>query len=539
MHREAFEVCTTCRGGTASTAVESNHLKCLGIFVKKGLHHHHDNRSATIMAASRGHLECLRYLTDRGYFCGISEAAYSGQLECLQHLVGMGIRDGSWDQRVLWTYFTHRIGEGIPVGSIRIRPSDAYLLDNDAPLPSDLNLREHLLATPAGIRQLARERKRQQAERDRREAAEKAERERQQVAQQAERERQQAAQLAERERQQAARKAAQQAAQQAERERQQAEHERQQADLLLQITTGDIKQALLLVRNGETDLTLTNGDEETALHLASRLGQRGVLLALLKAGADPELVNIHGDRPVDLAKDAATRKCFDTGPPQRPGNSPGSYRSVPPHGTNPFMSAESRLSRSTTQSGSSSSRAPPNPTPETISAPVRDIATSLAKLKEFASETSKYHGNNGTVVALRWLRKALASETSCDPQLLKYVTIVSDLAADQSRRLHDADPAKTKPTIKWSEHHGLAPETSRAKVVEDMKSAHAIADVDPDVPVHVKFNTGKGNNSQVRGDPVLRPLVERMLQDYERIPDPNTGLIIVRVRPNTPNRVRQ
>lgn len=546
-----------------SKAAYRGHLECLRYLHEKG---YSWNEEATDHAAFFGHLECLRYLHEEGCPCNertIAEAAAGGQLECLRYLHESGcLWDASvWSICVTWLKLDQRehVHRSTPA-MIKLRPSDGYLLDNDAPLPSDLNVRKHLLATPAGIRQLARERERQQAERDRREAAEQAERERQQVAQQAERERQQAAQRAERERQQAAQQAAQQATLsdrkkaflagekplsyvfakatlQAERERQQAA---QQADLLLQVTTGDIKQALHLVRNGETDLTLTNGDEETALHLASRLGQRGVLLALLKAGADPEIVNIHGDRPVDLAKDSATHKCFHTGPPQRPANSPGPHRSVPPHGTNPFMSAETRPKPSATQSSSSSSRALPNPAPETKSAPVRDIATSLVKLKEFASETSQYHSNNGTVVALRWLGKALASETPYDPaQLREYVAIVSDLAADQSRRLHDADPANTKPTIRWSEHHGLSPETSRAKVVKDMKSAHAIAVADPDVPVHVTFNTGKDNNSQVKGDPVLRPLVERMLQDYERIPDPNTGLIIVRVRPNTPNRVRQ
>ena len=369
-----------------------------------------------------------------------------------------------------------------------------YLLDSDAPLPSDKTLREHL---PAGVRRLARE-----------------------------------------------------------------QREREQADLLLQITRGDIKQSLFLIRKGDTDLTLTNSDEETAFHLASRLGQRGVILALFQAGADPECINIHGDRPVDLAKDAATRKCFHdaprrsvnpSGPQQsvspprtRPGpppshpvsnTLPGTHRSVPSHGTNPFMGAEA--SRPTTQHSSSSPRAPIAQASVGAAVPIRDIATYLAKLKQFASETSKYHGNNGTVVALRWLRKALASDASCDQQLLEYVTIISELAADQSRRLHDADPANTKPTVRWSEHHGLSPETSRAKVVEDMKSAHAVADADPNVPLHVTFNTGKGNNSQVQGDPVIRPMVEQMLGSYERVPDPNSGLVIIRVRPNTPNRVRE
>ncbi|CAL5226482.1 g9331 [Coccomyxa viridis] len=467
--------------------------------------------------------------------------------------------------------------KGTPIDSIGLRPSDEYLLDSDAPLPSDKTLREHLLASPAGVRRLAREREREQRERERadrqrlQQAAQQAECQRlQQAAQQAERQRlQQAAQQAERERQQAERER-QQAVEQADRERQQAveqaELERQQADLLLQITKGDIKHILSLIRKGETDLTLTNSDEETAFHLASRLGQRGVLLALFQAGADPECINIHGDRPVDLAKDGATRKCFHNAPrrsvnpsgPQqsvspprtRPGpplfhpvsnTLPGTHRSVPPRGTNPFMGAERfESSRPPTQHSSSSPRAPIAQASADTAVPNRDIATSLAKLKQFASETSKYHGNNGTVVALRWLDKALASETPYDPaQLREYVRIVSELAADQSRRLHDADPANTKPTIRWSEHHGLSPETSRAKVVEDMKSAHAVADADPNVPLHVTFNTGKGNNSQVQGDPVIRPMVEQMLGNYERIPDPNSGLVIVRVRPNTPNRVRE
>ena len=412
----------------------------------------------------------------------------------------------------------------------------------------------------------------QQAERQRlRQVAQQAEHERLRqaallAAQQAERERlQQAAQQAERERLQRL----QQAAQQAERQRlrqvaQQAEREREQADLLLQITKGDIKQSLSLIRKGETDLTLTNSDEETAFHLASRLGQRGVLLALFQAGADPECINIHGDRPVDLAKDAATRKCFHNAPrrsvnpsgPQqsvspprtRPGpppshpvsnTLPGTHRSVPSHGTNPFMGAEA--SRPTTQHSSSSPRAPIAQASADTAVPVRDIATYLAKLKQFASETSKYHGNNGTVVALGWLDKALASEMPYDPaQLREYVRIVSELAVDQSRRLHDADPDHTKPCPLWSEHHELSQSISRNKVVEDMKYAHFLADNIPIIPaVDITFNTGKGNNSRVKGNPVIRPMVEHMLQDYERIRDPNTGLVIIRVHPNTPNRVRE
>ena len=469
---------------------------------------HQCDRTST--AAWYGHLECLRFLIEKG--CPLDAeatrfAAGSGHLECLRFLIEKGC---PLDENVWWYG-----GPSSP--TIRFPTIDEYLIDNDAPLPLNGNVREELLATPAGKRRLNRERERLQA------------------------------------------------AQQAEQKRLQDEREREQADLLLQITRGDIKQSLFLIRKGDTDLTLTNSDEETAFHLASRLGQRGVLLALFQAGADPECINIHGDRPVDLAKDGATRKCFHnasrrsvnpSGPQQsvspprtRPGpppfhpvsnTLPGTHRSVPPRGTNPFMGAERfESSRPPTQHSSSSPRAPIAQASADTAVPNRDIATSLVKLKQFASETSKYHGNNGTVVALRWLRKALASDASCDQQLLEYVTIISELAADQSRRLHDADPANTKPTVRWSEHHGLSPETSRAKVVEDMKSAHAVADADPNVPLHVTFNTGKGNNSQVQGDPVIRPMVEQMLGSYERVPDPNSGLVIIRVRPNTPNRVRE
>ena len=56
-----------------------------------------------------------------------------------------------------------------------------------------------------------------------------------------------------------------------------------------------------------------------------------------------------------------------------------------------------------------------------------------------------------------WLDKALASEMPYDPaQLREYVRIVSELAVDQSRRLHDADPDHTKPCPLWSEHHELS-----------------------------------------------------------------------------------
>ena len=517
---------------TTSWAAAFGHLKCLRLLCEKGSP---CDAETTKCAAIRGDLECLIYLCEKGYPCdayttghtamgGHLEclryliekdcpcdayatiyAAENGHLECLRYLVEKGY---PLVDETVWSYFEEKMKEGTSPGDIMIRPSDEYLIDNDAQLPSDKILREHLLATPAGTRRLARERERLQ-----------------------------------------------QAAQQA-------ECVREQADLLLQITRCDIRQALLLIRKGDTDLTLTNSDEETAFHIASRLGQRGVLVALFEAGADPECTNIHGDRPIDLAKDAATRKCFHNaprrpvnlpgpqqsispprtrpGPPQfNPDNTlPGTHRSVPPRGTNPFTGAEA--SRPTTQHSSSSPRAPIGQATADTAVPVRDIATYLAKLKHFASETSKYHGNNGTVVALRWLDKALASETPYDPaQLREYVRIVSELAADQSRRLHDADPANTKPTIRWSEHHGLSPETSRAKVVKDMKSAHAVADADPNVPLHVTFNTGKGNNSQVQGDPVIRPMVEQMLGNYERIPDPNSGLVIVRVHPNTPNRVRE
>ncbi len=325
------------------------HLECLRYLHEAGCPWW--DKEVTRLAAFYGRLECLRYLHEKG--CpwnkyATSSAARRGHLECLRYLRENGC---PWDATV-WEHSTEQIKKGTPIDSIGLRPSDEYLLDCDAPLPSDKTLREHLLATPAGVRRLARE-----------------------------------------------------------------QREREQADLLLQITRGDIKQSLFLIRKGDTDLTLTNSDEETAFHLASRLGQRGVLLALFQAGADPECINIHGDRPVDLAKDAATRKCFHdaprrsvnpSGPQQsvspprtRPGpppshpvsnTLPGTHRSVPSHGTNPFMGAEA--SRPTTQHSSSSPRAPIAQASVGAAVPIRDIATYLAKLKQFASETSKYHGHH-------------------------------------------------------------------------------------------------------------------------------------------------
>jgi ankyrin repeat protein len=409
-------------------AAQRGHLECLRYLHENGCP---CNEQAIDVAVGRGHLECLRFLHEKGCpltVWTIAWAAAGGHLECLRYLHESGCL---WDEGV-WATYTYtepwydyqksrreHVQKGTPPPMIKLRPSEEYLLDNDAPLPLNLEVRKLLLATPAGIRQLARKRERQQAERARQHAVQQAERERQHAAQQAERERQQATL--------AFCAAAQQPAQQAtlsdgkkaflagsgekplsyvrakvtlqaERERQQAA---QQADLLLQVTTGDIKQALHLVRNGETDLTLTNGDEETALHLASRLGQRGVLLALLKAGADPNCINIHGDRPEDLAKDAATRKCFSK---------------------NPFMPADSKPDLSpSTQHCLSSNRAP-----------------ILTKLEELASWSAEDFGKPGTFIALKWLLEAFASDDSLDQQ--KCVTLVQKLAADESERLRYLRP---------------------------------------------------------------------------------------------------
>ena len=151
---------------------------------------------------------------------------------------------------------------------------------------------------------------------------------------------------------------------------------------------------------------------------------------------------------------------------------------------------------------------------------VADLAAdTCSRLHNAAPETSKYHCINGTVIVGRWLREALASDASCgSAQLLECLTIMTHLATWTAVLLHEANPANTRPTTIWREYHGLSPETARLILAKDIKSVHAVADAVSKEKFHVTFDTGN--------DTVLRRLVQELLRDYERVPDTDVELML-------------
>ena len=106
------------------------------------------DKTATEQAARHGMLRCLRYLIKKG--CpqdetATSSAAQNGDLQCLRLLREKG--KCAWDDRV-WSKS--------PTDTALL-PVTEYLLDNDAPLPTEPEFRRQILATPAGVRRLRRE----------------------------------------------------------------------------------------------------------------------------------------------------------------------------------------------------------------------------------------------------------------------------------------------------------------------------------------------------------------------------------------------
>ena len=115
-------------------------------------------------------------------------------------------------------------------------------------------------------------------------------------------------------------------------------------------------------------------------------------------------------------------------------------------------------------------------------AAVPDIATCLAQLKEPASQTSQDH-INGTVVAIRWLRQALASDTPYDLQSSWSVD-----SRGRPRRRHVQSPAQRRSgdlQVSLHQWHGhcrsMASRGPRVRRVVWFRTAPGVSD-DHDAP---------------------------------------------------------
>lgn len=73
---------------------------------------------------------------------------------------------------------------------------------------------------------------------------------------------------------------------------------------------GDIEEVRALLEFGNIDINSTDYDKRTALHLASSEGQVDVVKLLLLHGADPNMVDRWGNRPLDDAKAANQTDCI-------------------------------------------------------------------------------------------------------------------------------------------------------------------------------------------------------------------------------------